>query len=358
MPEESFQDKTEPATPRKKEEARKKGQVAKSRELSSVAVLSAGVLYLYFGAGHMTETLGKGIQTGFRMIPLYRGDLQDLVPFLIDSVEKFIWVTLPVMAATMIIALAINLLQTGFLFSVETLSPKASKIDPIKGAQRIFSKRSLVELAKSIAKLVIVGWVAFSTLKSELDHMIPLLYQEKVQIISVLGTSAFKVAIRCCVILTVLALLDFLYQRWDHEQTLKMTKQEIKDEYKHTEGDPMVKSRIRSIQREMARRRMMEEVPKADVVITNPTHLAVALRYDQAAGMPAPRIVAKGANKIAERIRILAREHAIPLVENKPLAQNLYKLEIGEAIPPQFYQAVAEILAYVYGLKRKKEQGI
>ena len=357
MPEESFQDKTEPATPRKKEEARKKGQVAKSRELSSVAVLSAGVLYLYFGSMHMIESLGKCIRSGFKTAYLYTDNIQDLIFLAVSSVEKFIWIALPVMVVTMIMALAVNVLQTGFLFSVETLSPKVSKIDPLQGAKRIFSRQSLVELAKSILKLIIVGSVAFSTLKNELNHMIPLLYQEKNQIFSVLGQSAFKVTIRCCVILAVLAILDFLYQRWDHEQKLKMTKQEVKDEYKLTEGDPMVKSRIRSIQREMARRRMMEEVPKADVVITNPTHLAVALRYDQK-NMPAPRIVAKGANMIAERIKNLAREHEIPVVEDKPLAQNLYKLEIGEEIPTQFYQAVAEILAYVYGLRRRREQKI
>ena len=357
MPEESFQDKTEPATPRKKEESRKKGQVAKSRELSSVAVLSAGVLYLYFGSMHMMEYLAKCVRSGFKTAYLYTDNIQDLISLAVSSIEKFIWIALPIMIVTMMIALAINVLQTGFLFSVETLSPKVSKINPLEGAKRIFSRQSLVELAKSILKLIIVGSVAFSTLKNELNHMIPLLYQEKNQIFSVLGQSAFKVTIRCCVILAVLAILDFLYQRWDHEQKLKMTKQEVKDEYKLTEGDPMVKSRIRSIQREMARRRMMEEVPKADVVITNPTHLAVALRYDQK-NMPAPRIVAKGANMIAERIKNLAREHEIPVVEDKPLAQNLYKLEIGEEIPTQFYQAVAEILAYVYGLRRKREQKI
>jgi flagellar biosynthetic protein FlhB len=357
MPEESFQDKTEPATPRKKEESRKKGQVAKSRELSSVAVLSAGVLYLYFGGMHMIEYLGMCIRSSFKTAYLCTDNIQDLISLAVSSVEKFTWIALPVMVVTMIIALAVNVLQTGFLFSVETLSPKASKINPLEGAKRIFSRQSLVELAKSILKLIIVGSVAFSTLKNELNHMIPLVYQEKNQIFAVLGQSAFKVTIRCCVILAVLAILDFLYQRWDHEQKLKMTKQEVKDEYKHTEGDPMVKSRIRSIQREMARRRMMEAVPKADVVITNPTHLAVALRYDQK-NMPAPRIVAKGANMIAERIKNLAREHEIPIVEDKPLAQNLYKLEIGEEIPTQFYQAVAEILAYVYGLRRKQEQKI
>jgi len=352
MPEENFQDKTEPATPRKKEEARKKGQVAKSRELSSVAVLSAGIIYLYFGARYMTESLGKVIRTGFAEIHLYTGHDQDLVHLSMDAVERFLWIVLPVMSAMVMIALLINVLQTGFLFSVETLSPKASKIDPLKGAQRIFSKRSLVEFIKSICKLLIVGWVAFSTLKNELTQMLPLLNHQKNQILFFLGESAFKVTIRCCVVLAVLAILDFLYQRWDYEQKLKMTKQEVKDEYKHTEGDPMVKSRIRSMQREMARRRKMEEVLKADVIITNPTRLAVALRYDQTR-MPAPRVVAKEADK-AERIRNLGRELNIPLVEDKPLAQNLYKLEIGEEIPAQFYQAVAEILAYVYGLKRKQ----
>ena len=357
MPGESFQEKTERATPRKREKARKKGQVAKSRELSSVAVLSAGVLYLYFGSMHMIENLGKCLRGGFKTAYLYTDNIQDLLSLAVSSVEKFIWIALPIMVITMIIALAVNVLQTGFLFSVETLSPKVSKINPLQGAKRLFTLQSLVELAKSILKLIIVGSVAFSTLKNELNHMIPLLYQEKNQIFSVLGQSAFKLTIRCCVILAVLAILDFLYQRWNHEQKLKMTKQEVKDEHKQTEGDPMVKSRIRSIQREMARRRMMEEVPKADVVITNPTHLAVALRYDQKK-MPAPRIVAKGANMIAERIKNLAREHEIPVVEDKPLAQNLYKLEIGEEIPTQFYQAVAEILAYVYGLRRKQEQKI
>jgi flagellar biosynthesis protein FlhB len=166
-----------------------------------------------------------------------------------------------------------------------------------------------------------------------------------------MGQLAMKVVIRCCWVIAILAILDFIYQRWDHEQNLKMTKQEVKDEMKQAEGDPQVKARIRSIQRELARRRMMEEVPKATVVITNPVHFAVALRYD-AATMGAPRIVAKGAQKLAIRIKEIAIVNHVPLVENRNLAQNLYKLDLGEEIPPQFYQAVAEILAYVYNLKK------
>ncbi|MFH1488713.1 MAG: EscU/YscU/HrcU family type III secretion system export apparatus switch protein, partial [Pseudomonadota bacterium] len=245
-------------------------------------------------------------------------------------------------------------LQTGFIWSVEPLAPKASKIDPIQGAKRTFSKRSLVELVKSIAKIVIVGWAAVSTLKNDFSQLIPLIYQEDIQILSFLGRISFNVAVRCCWVIAIMAILDYLYQKWEYEQKLKMSKQEVKDEYKQTEGDPMIKSRIRSIQREMARRRMMEEVPKADVVITNPVHLAIAIRYEPGR-MTAPVIVAKGAERIAQRIKALAKENNVPIVEDRPLAQNLYKMELGGEIPSHFYQAIAEILAYVYGLKRKTE---
>jgi flagellar biosynthetic protein FlhB len=212
-----------------------------------------------------------------------------------------------------------------------------------------------VELAKSIIKLLIVGWAAFSVLHEEMKNMVPLLYQDKIQIFAMLGSVSLKVVVRCCWVIAIMAILDFAYQKWDHEQRLKMTKQEVKEEFKHTEGDPLIKSRIRSMQREMARRRMMQEVPNADVVITNPTHLAVALRYEPKK-MAAPLIVAKGAERIALRIKELARAHQVPLVENRPLAQNLYKLDLGQEVPSQFYQAVAEILAYVYKLKKKMKR--
>ncbi|MBW1799936.1 MAG: EscU/YscU/HrcU family type III secretion system export apparatus switch protein, partial [Deltaproteobacteria bacterium] len=235
-------------------------------------------------------------------------------------------------------------------WSVEPLAPSPSKIDPIKGIKKIFTKRTLVELAKSLAKLGVVGWAAVSTITDDFSHFIPLIYQEEIQIMSLLAQTSMKMIVRCCWVIAILAILDFLYQKWEFEQKLKMTKQEVKDEFKQTEGDPLVKSRIKSIQREMARRRMMEEVPKADVVITNPVHLAIALRYE-AGATNAPVIVAKGAERVAFRIRDVAKVHEIPVVENRKLAQNLYKLDIGDEIPSHLYQAVAEILAYVYRLK-------
>jgi flagellar biosynthetic protein FlhB len=281
-------------------------------------------------------------------IPSLKGS-HDLVGYLLENAKQFLLLVLPVMLVLCAVAVLANYLQTGMIFSVEPLAPKASKINPVSGLKRLFSKRSLVEL-------VIVGWAAASTLMGAFDRLMPLIYQETGQIMSLLGSEAMRVMIKCCWVITILAILDYFYQRWEHEQSLKMTKQEVKDEYKQTEGDPLVKSRIRSIQREMARRRMMEEVPKADVIITNPVHLAVALRYNPER-MHAPTVTAKGAENLAERIKKLAREHDIPVIENRPLAQNLYHLDLGQEIPAETYQAVAEILAYVYGLKSKRPPG-
>ena len=354
MPENSGQERTERATPKRKQEARKKGQVAKSKDLSAVAVLSAGVLYLYFGAQDLVFNLGSMIQGAFRSIPDINSNDFNLVTLLPETVEKFLIMLIPIMIVVCIAALIANFLQTGPILNVESLTPKASKINPIEGAKKILSLRSLVELSKSILKIVIVGWVAFSIFKNEFTNMIPLMYQDHFQILTFLSTIAIELLIKCCCVIAILAILDFMYQKWDFNEKLKMTKQEVKDEFKQTEGDPIIKARIKAIQREMARKRMMAEVPKADVVITNPTHLSVALHYDPEGNRVSPIILAKGANNIAFKIREIAKQNNIPIVENKSLAQNLYKLDLGGEIPPQFYQAVAEILAYVYGLKNKK----
>ncbi len=353
MPEKPFQDKTEPATPKKREEARKKGQVGKSREIPSVAVLAAGVLFLYFGGRRLTAALGNLIERAFNYVPSMKAGDFNIVYFSHQYLEAYIFMILPMLATLVVVALVANLAQTGFIWSVEPLAPKASKISPVEGAKKMFSKRALVELGKSLGKILIVGWAAFSVLQSNIGHLLQLSYQDKSQIIGFLGKASLDLITRSCYVIALLAILDYLYQKWEFEQEIKMTKQEVKEEFKQTEGDPIVKSRIRSIQREMARRRMMEEVKKADVIITNPEHLSIALSYD-AMSMEAPTVVAKGADKIAFKIRSIAKESHIPLVENKPLAQNLYKLvDIGQQIPPDFYQAAAEILAYVYGLKNK-----
>lgn len=354
MPEKPFQDKTEPATPKRREEARKKGQVGKSREIPSVAVLGAGILFVFFAGRHLTFSMGNLIHKSFVSVPFMKDSDFSATYFSHQYLEAFLFMILPMLAVLMVVAIVANLAQTGFIWSVEPLAPKASKISPIEGVKRIFSKRSLVELAKSLGKILVVGWAAFSTLQTNRGRLLELVYQGKAEILRFMGETSLDVVTRSCYVIAVLAILDFLYQKWEFEQDLKMTKQEVKEEFKQTEGDPLIKSRIRSIQREMARRRMMEDVKKADVVITNPEHLSIALRYD-AMTMEAPAIVAKGANKIAFKIREIAKENSIPLVENKPLAQNLYKfVNIGQEIPPDFYQAAAEILAYVYGLKIKK----
>jgi flagellar biosynthetic protein FlhB len=354
MADDSFQDKTEQATPKKKDDARKKGQVGKSKEISSIAVLAAGVIYMFFNARQLTSDLGENIRQTFTSIPqMISGDV-NYTSYMSQNIQNFLIMLLPLMLLLVVVALAANFIQTGFVISVEPLTPNLSKIDPIKGLGKVISKRSLVELLKSIFKILIVGWAAFSTLKDDFSLLMPLMFQENIQIMNVLGQISLKVVTRCCYVIFVLAILDYMFQKWDFEQNLKMTKQEIKDEYRQTEGDPLIKSRIRSIQREMARRRMMREVPKADVIITNPTHYAIALRYKPDEKMTSPKIIAKGADRIALKIKELAAKHGIPMVENRPLAQNLYKLELGQEVPPNFYQAVAEILAYVYGLKKKK----
>jgi flagellar biosynthesis protein FlhB len=354
MAEESFQDKTEQATPKKKEDARKKGQVAKSKEVSSIAILAAGTIYLFFNAGQLTDKLGENIKQTFASIPrIATGDL-GLAVYMSQTIQNFLIMILPIMIILFIVSLAANILQTGFILSVEPLTPDLSKIDPINGMRKIVSKRSVAELLKSIFKIIIVGWAAFSILKNDYSLLIPLMYQENMQIMYMLGQISFKVVTRACYVIFVLAVLDYIYQKWEFEHNLKMTKQEVKDENKQSEGDPLTKSRIRSIQREMARRRMMKEVPKADVVITNPTHYAIALSYKPEEKMTAPKIIAKGADRIALKIKEIAAKHGIPMVENKPLAQNLYKLDLGQEVPPKFYQAIAEILAYVYGLRKKR----
>jgi flagellar biosynthetic protein FlhB len=242
-------------------------------------------------------------------------------------------------------------MQIGFQISTEAMSLKLSKLDPISSMKRFVSLKSLIELGKSIIKILFVGGIAYLVVKSDLKEFPYLVQQEVGQIILFIAKVSLKLFFFVCLAMIVLAILDYIYQRWQYEQDLKMTKQEVKDEFKQTYGDPKVKARIRGVQQEMARRRMMEAVPEADVVITNPTHLAIALKFD-AREMIAPRVVAKGAGFVAERIREIAAENQIPIIEEKPLAQALFKMvEIGGYIPAELYRAVAEVLAYVYRLK-------
>jgi flagellar biosynthetic protein FlhB len=260
---------------------------------------------------------------------------------------------LPLLLTTFALTLGCHLLQTGFLFSLNSLAPQWSHVNPAQGLRCLFSVQGLNELVKSLPKIGLIGYVSYRTIMAEVESFVMLSARDVGSIVQYMGQSTLRVCVRTASVMVGLAVFDYAWQRWQFEKSLRMTKQEIKEESKAQEGDPHIKARIRSIMREMARKRMMQGVPNATVVVTNPTHLAIALVYRREE-MVAPQVVAKGAGYIAERIKAIAQEQAIPLVENKPLAQQLFKMvDIGETIPGALYKAVAEILAYVYRLEKR-----
>ena len=352
MAESSYQERTEKATLKRRQDSRRKGRVAQSREIPSVMILITSLGVFFFTGSKIFQMLTAFTGGMFQQISTsHLSDVATTASFLTGILLFFAKLTLPLMLAILTIGVCAHIAQFGILFTTESLTPRLSRLSPISGVKRLISLRSLVELAKSVLKILAVGLTAFFLIRGELNAMPELILCSVVDILAFTGWVAFKICLGACVTLIVLAALDYAYQRWEYEKSLRMTKQEVKDEYKQTEGDPKVKARIRSIQLETARRRMMEAVPEADVVITNPTHLAVALRFD-AHKMSAPCVVAKGAGHVAERIKQIAREHHVPIVENKPLARTLFKtVDINDMIPVELYKAVAQILAYVYRLK-------
>jgi flagellar biosynthesis protein FlhB len=348
------QEKTEQATPKRKQDAREKGQVAKSRELASVAILGACLIYFYFGASHMFAKMSQLMRTYLIQSGQLSVSLDNIHSIILDFIYQAFIILFPFLLVAVLAGFIANILQVGFLFSSEAIMPKFSKIDPIKGFQRLFSAQSLVELVKSVAKILIVGFVAYLTMKSESDKILPLMQYSVPDILAYISRVSFKILYTTSLILLVIAILDYVYQKWEMERSLKMTKQEIKEENKESEGDPLVKGRIRRLQRDIARKRMMAQVPKADVVITNPTHFAVAISYVPEK-MNAPVVIAKGADFLAEKIKEIAKIHNVPIVENKAVAQVLYRIvDIEQAVPETLYKAIAEILVYVYSLKQKR----
>ncbi|HCY86436.1 MAG TPA: flagellar biosynthesis protein FlhB [Desulfobacteraceae bacterium] len=346
-------EKTEDASGRKLSKAREQGQVAKSTEVSSVFVLLGGILALYASIAFIYKHAAEVFRYNFRFDwPLEIGVL-DVVNLLAYHGQKVFLMVLPVFAIVYIVALAANIAQVGFAISWEAMEPKLSKLNPISGFKQKFSSRAIVELVKTLIKVAVVSIVCYLGIKAVLSRLFTIHDNSLEQIIIFLLIESFWIFIKVCLIMILIAILDYAYQKWKFLEDQKMTKKEVKDERKQTEGDPAVKSRIRQLQMQAARKRMMAEVPEADVVVTNPTRLAVALKYDNTQ-MDAPTVIAKGAGAVAKNIRRIARENDIPLVEDKPLARNLYKyVDIGEEVPLDYYQAVAELLAYVYRLKNQ-----
>jgi flagellar biosynthetic protein FlhB len=352
MPQSDGQERTEKATAKRRQEARRKGQVAQSRELPSVLILMTAMSFFYFGGSWMFWNMSEVLGGIYQQLDTLRIDaVTDVSAFSGALFKKVFHILIPFFVAVLIAGLAANIGQVGFEMHGESMRPKLGKFNPISGLKKLVSLRALVELIKSLFKILIVGSIAVAVIKKEMIKFPALMQQEVSDILAFIGKVAFEIFFYVCLVLIILAVLDYIYQRWQFEENLKMTKQEVKDERKQVEGDPQVKRQIRKAQLEMAARRMMAAVPEADVVITNPVHLAVALKFD-AVQMMAPTVIAKGAGPVAERIKEIARQNEVPIVEDKPLAQALHKMvEIGEFIPAELYRAVAEVLAYVYRLK-------
>src|SRR5581483_6306188 len=345
--------RSEQATPKRKQEAREKGQVARSVEVNSVVVLLAALTAIRYAGPYMVESINsltvftyQNMNTTFEMENIYTMSL-----FYMVQIFKII---APILVSILAAGLLVNYLQVGVMFTGKPLVPKFSNINPISCFQKLFSRRSGIEFLKSLLKLTIIGWIAYAGVKSDLAKLVPTMDMQGTESLKFVASLTLKVLDWIIFALMALAILDYFYQRWEYEESLKMTKQEIRDEFKQSEGDPMIKARIRQIQREMARRRMFDSIPRADVVITNPTHVAVALEYKD--GMQAPMVLAKGERVIAERIKEMARKHGVPIVENPQLARALLKqCPVGAPISADLFGAVAEVLAFVYRLNQKKQ---
>lgn len=346
-------EKTEKATPKKREDERKKGSVAKSQDVNTAFILLFSFIVLgVFGSfmgSHMTG-MYRDVFTNFIHWEVTLGSVRLVF---IELLTTFFYIVGPIMLISLVVSIAANLMQVGFLFTTEPLKLDLKKIDPIKGAKKIFSLRALVELLKSFLKISFIGTITFTVIWFFKDEILMLAFKSPETAVGFFGQVTIIMGVAATIALLFLAVLDYLYQKYDFEKNIRMSKQDIKDEHKNIEGDPLIKSKIREQQRQIAMRRMMEEIPHADVVITNPTHYAIAIKYDETLA-DAPIVVAKGKDAVALRIIKVAKESKVMTVENKLLARALFTdVELDEMVPEQYFQAVAEVLAYVYSLEQK-----
>lgn len=346
-------EKTEEPTAKKLEDARKKGQVMRSTEVVTAATLLAFFFMLKIFVGF----IGNRFMTSFRQTIGFISDYTS-EPFTLNTARTIIrgsfWniivAAFPIMIVGLVVTIVAIVFQVKWKVTAEPLKPKFDKFNPVTGMKRLFSKDKIMDLFKSIAKVVILAYVVYSYLKNQWPLIYKMYSYTLPQAIAVIGDTVINVGIRISALFAVIAMFDLFYQKWKYHQDMMMSKQEVKDEYKNSEGDPKVKSQQKQRMQQASQRRMMQDLPNADVVITNPTHLAVAIKYDKDTN-EAPVVVAKGADYLAQKIKNRARENAIEIVENKPLARMLYhNVEIGAEIPPELYQMVAEVLAYVYSL--------
>lgn len=352
-------EKTEPATEKKLREAREDGKVAKSKELTSAFDLIVLFLVLKIFISWVGGGFIEAYQYVYKTIPEFvtamsaEASVHEVSVYLQSIFWMMLKLVAPFFAFGFVVTIIISIIQVGWKVSAKPLKPKGDKFNPISGFKRIFSKDSVFELFKSILKIGVVIYVAYISIRDEADDIFILYDMPLNQALALCGDVIINAGLKISLVYLVVGLADFIYQKHRFNEEMKMTKQEVKDEYKNTEGNPEIKGRQRQRMREASRQRMMQDVPKADVVITNPTHLAVAIKYD-AETAKAPIVLAKGEDFLAQKIREAAKEHNIEIVENKPLARMLYaNVDIGAEIPPELYQAVAEILAMVYNMKNR-----
>ncbi|MCH7496318.1 MAG: flagellar biosynthesis protein FlhB [Candidatus Marinimicrobia bacterium] len=349
MAEKAAQDRTEEATPKRIQEAREKGDVAKSVELSSAVLMLSVVLLFYFTGHDFLMGLSGVIQEVYSSLSTTTLTTDSLPMLGSWMTDRVITIMGPILVLVLVMGLLVNYLQVGVIFAPKALGPNWERINPLTGLKRIFSTRGLVELIKGILKMIIVGTIIYIYLSERIKDYPFLTYMTTFQIIGSLASDLFRIGLYVGLAYLVMGAADYFYQRWEYKRKLRMTQQEVKDEHRQTEGSPEVRSRLRVLQRELSRNRMMTEVARASVVITNPTHVAVALSYQEAGDASAPKLVAKGQRKVAERIKEVARAHDVPIKENPVLARALFdNCEIGAEIPYTYYQAVAELLAEIF----------
>jgi flagellar biosynthetic protein FlhB len=353
MAQDDGQERTEQPTPKRLRDAKEKGQVARSRELSTAMVMLTGSAAIILFGERLVTHIGRMMQSNFTFSRQALFDSHAMIEHFHDSIMMALSGIFPVFFVIVVAAIIAPVALGGWLFSIESLAPKMERLDPVKGLKKVFGVRGVVEMLKALAKFLVIGSAAVLYIWLHAEELLSLIY---INPGAALTQAANLIAWGLLLIsasLIIIAMIDVPFQLWDHQRQLKMTRQEIKDEHKQTEGSPEVKARVRRMQMEMAQRRMMQEVPKADVVITNPTHFAIALRYDQDA-MGAPRLVAKGADHVAAEIRKIAVAHEIPVVSSPPLARAVYySTELEQEIPEGLYIAVAQVLAYTMQLRQR-----
>jgi flagellar biosynthetic protein FlhB len=344
-------EKTEEPSAKRRADFRKKGQVSQSKEVQTAALFTVFLLFWIFYMPDFWSGLSNLITIIWKNTENYNGSASSTQMLLFFIVKEMAYLLAPLFAIVLVVGFFSSVFQIGWLFTTQPIMPDINKLNIISGLGRIFSMRAVVDLCKSVLKIALIGWVAYATLFDHFEEALILVDTSPWDAILYMARVATLILAKVCGILILIAAVDFLYSKYEMEEKMKMTKQEVKEEFKDMEGDPYIKSQIRRIQQEMARKRMMAEVPDADVVVTNPTHFAVAVKYNSQT-MDSPMVIAKGADHVAMRIREIAKENEVPIIENPPVARLLHKIDLGAAIPEELFKAVAEILAHVYSLKK------